>query len=79
MKMPEMPEISENIAIADLVATYPFSVSFLSERNLHCIICGEPVWGTLKELARDKNFSPKQIQELVEELKSKANRMTNVE
>jgi hypothetical protein len=68
----KLPEISENITIADLVAAYPFSVSFMSERNLHCIICGEPVWGTLMELARDKNFNVQQVEDLVEGLKSKA-------
>lgn len=66
-------EISENILIADLIAAFPSTVSFLSEHNLHCIICGEPVWGTLKELAIDKDFSPKQIEGLVEELKMKVN------
>ena len=73
----KLPEISENMLIADLIAAYPFSVSFLSERNLHCIVCGEPVWGTLKELARDKHFEPEQIDALVEELKSGAESAEN--
>ncbi|MHC1774397.1 MAG: hypothetical protein AB9834_03190 [Lentimicrobium sp.] len=68
-------EISENILIADLIAAYPSTVTFLSERNLHCIICGEPVWGTLKELARDKNYSPEQLESLVEELKLNVNQL----
>lgn len=55
--------------IADLVAAYPFSVSFLAARNLHCIICGEPVWGTIEELATDKHFSREQIDEIILELR----------
>lgn len=58
--------------VADLIAAYPFAVSFLSDRNLYCIICGEPVWGTIGELARDKNFDPQQIEELIRDLNLKA-------
>ncbi len=68
----ETPVISEDMLVTDLVAAYPFAVSFLSDRNLHCIICGEPVWGTLKEFALDKHLNTEQIKELVDVLKSKA-------
>ncbi len=57
--------------VADLVAAYPPAVLFLSERNLYCIICGETVWGTIAELARDKHFEPQQLEELISDLKSK--------
>lgn len=67
-----MPEINSEMMVADLIAAYPFAVSFLSERNLHCIICGEPVWGTIEELARDKHLDPQQIEELIIDLRIKA-------
>lgn len=67
-----MPEINSEMMVADLIAAYPFAVSFLSERNLHCIICGEPVWGTIQELARDKHLDPQQIEELIIDLRIKA-------
>jgi hypothetical protein len=67
-----MPEITSGMMVADLIAAYPFAVSVLSERNLHCIICGEPVWGTIEELARDKHLNPQQIQELIKDLNIKA-------
>ena len=67
-----MPDITSGMLVADLIAAYPFAVSFLSERNLHCIICGEPVWGTIEELARDKHFDPRQIEELIKDLNLKA-------
>lgn len=67
-----MPVITSGTMVADLIAAYPFAVSFLSERNLHCIICGEPVWGTIEELARDKHLDPQQIEELIEDLNMKA-------
>ncbi|KAF0195705.1 MAG: hypothetical protein FD166_2878 [Bacteroidetes bacterium] len=69
-----LPEITEDMLVADLVAAYPFSVAFLASRNLHCIICGEPVWGTVEELARDKHFTGDQISEMIHELKSEADK-----
>ncbi len=67
-----LPEITEDMLVADLVAAYPFSVAFLASRNLHCIICGEPVWGTVEELARDKHFTREQIAEMISDLKTEA-------
>ncbi|MFH1120943.1 MAG: DUF1858 domain-containing protein [Bacteroidota bacterium] len=68
------PEIISGMQVAELVHFYPESVSFLASRNLHCIICGEPVWGTLEELAKDKHFGPDQLSNLVEELKAEITR-----
>ena len=63
------PEISKDIYIEDLVHHYPFSVRYLSEKGVKCIACGEPVWGTLEEAAKEKNFSDAQIENLVKEMK----------
>jgi len=62
------PEISKDIYIEDLVHHYPFSVRYLSQKGVKCIACGEPVWGTLEEAAKEKNFSDEQIENLVEEM-----------
>ncbi|HDP75705.1 MAG TPA: DUF1858 domain-containing protein [Bacteroidales bacterium] len=59
-------EITKNISIEELVEQVPEAVSFLRERGIVCIICGEPVWGTLYQLASDKGLSDKKIDELVE-------------
>lgn len=71
--MPE-PEITRDIQVADLISHFPFSIAFLTKKNLPCIICGEPVWGTLGELAGDMHFTPEQTELLVEELKTEAKR-----
>lgn len=71
-----LPEITEDMLVADLVAAYPFSVAFLASRNLHCIICGEPVWGTVEELARGKHFTGDQISEMIHDLKSEADKVS---
>jgi len=66
------PDIVPEILVTDLVAAYPFAVTVLANHNLHCIICGEPVWGTLAELARDKHFNQQQMDELIIILRTEA-------
>ncbi len=50
-------EITEDVLIEDLVREFPESVRTLSERGIVCIRCGEPYWGTLKELAAEKGIT----------------------
>lgn len=68
----DRPDIEPKILLADLVAAYPFAVKVLANHNLHCIICGEPVWGTLAELARDKHLNQQQLDELIKILRAEA-------
>ncbi|PKP00006.1 MAG: DUF1858 domain-containing protein [Bacteroidetes bacterium HGW-Bacteroidetes-9] len=63
-------DISATTLVADLVSAYPEMVSFLAERKLHCIVCGEPVWGTIGELARDKQFTAEQTEYLIVEIQT---------
>lgn len=65
-----MTPITKDIYIEDLVRDYPFSVRFLSERGVKCIACGEPIWGTLEEAAREKGFDDAAINQVVEELRA---------
>ncbi|GAB1403719.1 hypothetical protein MASR1M74_08970 [Lentimicrobium sp.] len=68
--MKNKPDISPDITIEELIDHYPAANAFLIGRGLPCIVCGEPVWGTLKQLARDKKLNEDQILQLVEDLKS---------
>ncbi len=61
--------ITKEILIEDLVDDYPFSVEFLSKKGIRCLRCGEPIWGSLEEAAKEKGFDDSQIQLFVEELK----------
>lgn len=63
-------EISKKVTIEELVESEPSSVRFLSDKGIRCIACGEPVWGTLEEAAKEKNFTDKEIDKIVDELKS---------
>lgn len=63
-------EITPEITIEELVENYPESVRILRNRQLICIICGEPVWGTLEQLAKRKNLTDGEIQMIIEEIKA---------
>lgn len=60
--------IDKNIYIEDLVNDYPFSVKYLMEKGIKCIMCGEPIWGTLEEAAKEKSFNDEEIENFVKEL-----------
>jgi hypothetical protein len=59
--------IDAGILIEDLIERYPGAVGFLIEHGLPCVVCGEPFWGSLAELARDKGWDDAKIDELVQE------------
>ncbi|HNT41235.1 MAG: hypothetical protein KBB29_09725 [Bacteroidales bacterium] len=60
--------ITGNTLIEDLVEQLPESVSFLREKGIICIVCGEAVWGTLAEVAQQKGLSDEAIEATIEEL-----------
>ena len=62
------PEINIHIEIEDLVRNYPASIKFLAEKGIKCVACGEPIWGTLEEAAKEKNMEDKEIDKIVNEL-----------
>ncbi len=64
------PEITKSIEIDDLVRNYPASIKFLAEKNIKCIACGEPIWGTLEEAALEKGYSSDEVDSLVSALAS---------
>ena len=61
-------EITKDIHIEDLVQLKPGSVMYLADRGIKCIACGEPIWGTLDDAAREKGFSDEEIEAVVKEL-----------
>lgn len=54
-------DITRKIYIEELVEILPESVSYLMDNGIKCIACGEPVWGTLEEVAKEKGFDNEQI------------------
>ena len=64
-----MDQITKNIEIEDLVRILPQAVSYLSDKGIRCLRCGEPIWGTLEEAAKEKGFDDEKIEEFVTELR----------
>ena len=63
-------KINEKSSVEELVERFPGIVNFLSTKGLQCIVCGEPVWGTIGQLARDKGYTEEEIGTLLSEMNS---------
>jgi len=61
-------DITKDILIEDLITEYPFANQYLMEKGIRCIRCGEPIWGTLEQAAKEKGFDETNIQHFVDEL-----------
>lgn len=62
-------EITAEVLVEELIIDYPDAVGWLADRGIVCIRCGEPYWGTLRELAETKSLDH-QIDEIVADLKA---------
>jgi hypothetical protein len=60
--------ITKQIPIEELIEQVPDAINYLFKQGIRCIRCGEPIWGTLEEAAKQKGFSDDQIDLFVEEL-----------
>lgn len=61
-------KITREMTIEDLVNEKVDSVRYLADRGIKCIACGEPIWGTLEEAAKEKGFSDEEIEQFVRDL-----------
>ncbi len=48
--------IDPEITIEDLVRQLPEAAAILRRFGIVCIQCGEPVWGTLRQVAAEKGI-----------------------
>ncbi|AEI15909.1 hypothetical protein Flexsi_2294 [Flexistipes sinusarabici DSM 4947] len=60
--------ITKDTTIEDLVEVKDEAVQYLKNKGIRCILCGEPIWGTIEEAAKEKGFSDEEISEIVVEL-----------
>jgi len=61
-------KITKDISIEDLVDNVPQAVKYLMNEGIKCIACGEPIWGTLEEAAKEKGFNDEDIEQFVKDL-----------
>ncbi len=60
--------ITKEIEIEDLVNILPDSVVYLREKGIRCLRCGEPIWGSLENAAKEKGFNDNDIEQFVKDL-----------
>lgn len=66
--------ITKDISIEELIENIPASVAYLMKEGIRCIVCGEPIWGSLEEAAEEKGFKPEDIERFVNELQALADK-----
>lgn len=66
-------EITADIEVSELVEMLPSAVHFLREKGIVCILCGEPVWGSLAETAAAKGIGGQELALIVVELNNMLN------
>ena len=65
-------EITKDITIEELTENVAASVKYLMEEGIRCIVCGEPIWGTLEEAAKEKGFNDADVERFVKDLQALA-------
>jgi hypothetical protein len=58
--MPQLP-LSPDDLVEEVVRDFPSTSAFLREYGIVCVMCGEPVWGTLGEIIRSKQQDPEAV------------------
>lgn len=66
--------ITKEITIEELVESVPESVNYLMDKGIKCIACGEPIWGTLEDAAKEKGFSDNEIYVIISDLQKLQNK-----
>jgi methionine synthase II (cobalamin-independent) len=61
-------KITKEIEIEDLVKVLPEAVAYLRVEGIRCLRCGEPIWGSLENAAKEKGFNDKDVARFVAEL-----------
>ena len=65
-------KITRDITIEELTEDLTASVKYLMTEGIRCIVCGEPIWGTLEEAAKEKGFNDDDVERFVRELQELA-------
>lgn len=60
-----MSRFTKDTTVEELIRLQPTAVGTLIQFGLPCVVCGEPFWGTIGELAQQKAWDNDQIAELL--------------
>ena len=68
--------ITKEITIEELIDEVPSSVKYLMDEGIRCIVCGEPIWGSLEEASEEKGYKSEDIERFVKDLQYLADNPT---
>ncbi len=71
--------IYQDTLIEELISALPEAVTYLMQQGIRCMVCGEPMWGSIEQAAREKGFSSEQIGGFVRDLNLLAQRRNQQE
>ena len=66
-------QVTKDTPVEDLMEAWPGLVKFLVDEGLPCLVCGEPFWGSIGELAAGKHWDDTRITALVEKIQTSIN------
>lgn len=69
--------VTSDSIVEDIVREYPEMVGSLARFGLVCISCGEPVWGTLGELAERKRIG--NLNNIIQQINKKITNKNKIE
>jgi len=58
-------KIDKDTTIEEIVEEHPELVRPMQEMGIQCMVCGEPVWGTLEEKLKEKGMADKMTEIIV--------------
>jgi len=61
-----MAKIDKDMTIEEIVEEHPQLIKPMQEMGIQCMVCGEPVWGTLEEKIKEKGMADKMTEIIVQ-------------
>jgi len=61
-------EITADTLIEELIENVPEAILYLRKKGIRCVLCGEPIWVTLEEAAKEKGFGKADIEQFIKDL-----------
>lgn len=65
----ELISIERSTTVEDLLERHPDATRILILHGVPCLVCGEPLWGTLEEAIRSSGKTEEQIDTVIQELR----------
>jgi len=50
-----MDKITKEMTVEEVIEKYPDTVKVFMDLRIPCLVCGEPLWGTIEETAKRYN------------------------